>query len=58
MAAPATMQSGAMLRSGAMAQPATMQSGAMLRSGAMAQPATMQTAGDYAARSDEKERRR
>jgi hypothetical protein len=41
-----------------MAAPATMQSGAMLRSGAMAQPATMQTAGDYAARSDEKERRR
>ncbi len=42
-----------------MAQPATMQSGAMLRSGAgSSRPATMQTVGDYAARSDEKERRR
>jgi hypothetical protein len=35
MTAPATMQSAAMRRSGAMTAPATMQSAAMRRSGAM-----------------------
>ena len=42
MTAPATMQSEAMRRSGALTEPATMQSEAMRRSGAVTEPATMQ----------------